>query len=937
MDDQIFDNNASMNESQIQSFLSARGSCLASYNDVDPTWTGSTWTYGGSASAAHTIYKVSQQWGLNPQVIIATLQKEQSLITGAGCVAPQIISAMGYDCPDSNGRYDYPAIGVTQTCVSHQKNAGFARQVLWGSWQLKFNKERAYGNTSWDGDGSLIYGGYMTAGVRKRCDTCQSFSYDGNTSIDGQALHIDNGTTASLYYYTPHLGQSFPGIFEGWFGSTLVPTYASQFAGVSAYPTIVPGTSVTVTLSYQNVGNLAWYDDVSAQSAGQLPTHLATSHALNRTSPFVLGGGQNRPALTFAAVYMSDGTTLASNQHVAQSSQIVKFSLVLVADRSLPAGQYREYFQPIIEGGSVMNDPGTFVDVNVPDLDASSAAGQSGYPTLKPAQGAAAFLTYRNAGNTRWCDDIAMAQASSGCHRVHLATSHAINRASAIGSEWGPGKNRPALTFAAVYLGDNITPAPDQHVALPGQFIKFTFNFVVPENQAPSTSQEYFQPIVEGGATMNDPGTFLNVTISSASTSVAVSAPAQQFVAGETKTPSLSFRNTGNVAWSNANTKLLAVNDSSKVFKNISWASPTIAASMNESSVAPGGTATFSPSLTAPVGAGSYTLNFAPGEQNVAYDGPKASMGATVSGAIYSSLYAGESGYPQIRQGQSATAWIRYKNTGNIAWYDDTNASTGPAGVKPSHLATSHELNRSSVLGNVWGGDNNRPSGSPSAVYESDGTTLAANQHLIQPGQIAQYRFILSAPFGLATGIRREYYQPIVEGGTTMNDPGTFLDVEVLPGTYSSQYYSQSGYPSIARPASGSATAAAYISYKNTGNTPWYDSSSVTPGNLPTNLATSHSVNRASGLADVSPSGWCNSSSRNRAACQFAAVYESDGITPAASQHVAQPGQIVKFAFSFSATPTTPLGTTREFFQPIIEGATTMNDPWTSLEVTITP
>jgi len=84
MDDQIFDNNASMNESQIQSFLSARGSCLASYNDVDPTWTGSTWTYGGSASAAHTIYKVSQQWGLNPQVIIATLQKEQSLITGAG-------------------------------------------------------------------------------------------------------------------------------------------------------------------------------------------------------------------------------------------------------------------------------------------------------------------------------------------------------------------------------------------------------------------------------------------------------------------------------------------------------------------------------------------------------------------------------------------------------------------------------------------------------------------------------------------------------------------------------------------------------------------------------------------------------------------------------------------------------------------------------------
>jgi hypothetical protein len=223
IDDGVFDNVSTMNEAQIQAFLVSKGSCLASYNDVDPTWTGNTWTYTGSVSAAHTIYKVSQQWGINPQVLLATLQKEQSLITGTSCVAPQIISAMGYDCPDSGTRYDYPAIGVTGTCVSHQKNAGFARQVLWAGWQLKFGKERSEGNTAWDGDGDITYVGYMTQGTFKRCAAsyCPPVAFDGNATIDGQLIHLENGATASLYAYTPHLGQSFPGIFEGWFGSIL--------------------------------------------------------------------------------------------------------------------------------------------------------------------------------------------------------------------------------------------------------------------------------------------------------------------------------------------------------------------------------------------------------------------------------------------------------------------------------------------------------------------------------------------------------------------------------------------------------------------------------------------------------------------------------------------------------------------------------------------
>ena len=209
MDDQVFDNVSTMNQSQIQSFLVAHGStCLANYSDIDFNWNGTTWVYGpGNISASQIIYKAAQQWGINPQVLIATLQKEESLVTGTNCDSWRYNSAMGYGCPDGGG--------------CNPKYAGFSKQVLWGAWQLKFNRERSEGLTAWDDDGNITYGGFMTQGSFARCAGCSTNFYTGNATIDGQSIYLENGATASLYTYTPHLNQSFPGIFEGWFGSTL--------------------------------------------------------------------------------------------------------------------------------------------------------------------------------------------------------------------------------------------------------------------------------------------------------------------------------------------------------------------------------------------------------------------------------------------------------------------------------------------------------------------------------------------------------------------------------------------------------------------------------------------------------------------------------------------------------------------------------------------
>ena len=294
MDDAVFDSVNTMNESQIQSFLASKGPCLADYKDVDPNWNGTTWSYTGSVAASHIIYKAAQQWGLNPQVIISTLQKEESLITGTSCDAWRYNSAMGYGCPDSGG--------------CNPKYAGFTRQVLWGAWQLKFSKERSYGNTAWDGDDDITYVGLMTQGNRSRCGTCNTVYYDGYATIDGQSIYLANGTTAALYTYTPHLGQSFPGIFEGWFGpvSANIPASLVLSAQTQVPIAAARGQSVSYTFSLTNNFSFALTLD-AVGVVGHMGSISGANKDLGWQGPVTFQPSETKQ-FTFSTVLQDTGT-----------------------------------------------------------------------------------------------------------------------------------------------------------------------------------------------------------------------------------------------------------------------------------------------------------------------------------------------------------------------------------------------------------------------------------------------------------------------------------------------------------------------------------------------------------------------------------------------------------------------------------------------------
>lgn len=251
MDDYVFENQGAMSAGQINNFLNSfPHSCISpnsGFEAREPAGYSPSggFTYGGFVSAGQVIAKSAQVYGINPQVLLVTLQKEQSLVVGGSSYCNngsqhKYAAAMGYGCPDSGGSYNWSGVSLYRrngnevtstgnTCVNTQAKAGFSQQTIRAAWLLRFGQQRSKGNVNWavvtgswdnSDDPGTCYGGPMTQGDRKRCLNGATSYYDGFITIDGESVHMDTGATAALYWYTPHFhgNQNFVAIFEAWFG-----------------------------------------------------------------------------------------------------------------------------------------------------------------------------------------------------------------------------------------------------------------------------------------------------------------------------------------------------------------------------------------------------------------------------------------------------------------------------------------------------------------------------------------------------------------------------------------------------------------------------------------------------------------------------------------------------------------------------------------------
>ncbi len=262
--DKAFENSGVWSTSQIDSFMNGFGpSCTSLSNGFttsDPQgWSDAQgkYAFGGSVSGGQAIYDTAQLYHLSPQVILSTMQKEQSLISGSqGChpntpdpaTATPMTDACGSGtrncttaCPYSGGCMTI-AMGYGCPNYCNANDEGFSMQLTLGSWLLRFGEQRSYGVLSGytgyeTGDQNFCYSGPMTPGYRARSASATACGgtadnvatyYDGTwTSSNGISLNITNGGTASLYNFTPYTtgNSNFYSIYSSWFGSPTSPCF----------------------------------------------------------------------------------------------------------------------------------------------------------------------------------------------------------------------------------------------------------------------------------------------------------------------------------------------------------------------------------------------------------------------------------------------------------------------------------------------------------------------------------------------------------------------------------------------------------------------------------------------------------------------------------------------------------------------------------------
>lgn len=248
--DSVFENSASMSAAQIDSFLNnIGGSCIRQASGfVSPQplgYSSGAYRFGGNVTAGQSLTSIAQNYHLNPQVLLTTLQKEQAIPTGgAGC---------HYDYPNPSDPAQVTACDLyhsgrlyrcTQACPNAYGGGCmniamgygcpgycnvdlelFQMQLSAASWYLRFAEQRAYGILSGyagydSGDNAYSYSGPMTPGYRQRVAGGANVYYDGTyTTIDGTTTTITNGATASLYTYTPFISGNtkFQNIFQNTF------------------------------------------------------------------------------------------------------------------------------------------------------------------------------------------------------------------------------------------------------------------------------------------------------------------------------------------------------------------------------------------------------------------------------------------------------------------------------------------------------------------------------------------------------------------------------------------------------------------------------------------------------------------------------------------------------------------------------------------------
>lgn len=234
--------------------------CLTRYSQTTPQMEAASGYCGaigaGTRTAAQIITDVAKACGINPQVLIVLLEKEQSLVTDSWPLNRQLRSATGFACSDS--------------APCNRAYEGFFYQVYNAARQFKVYKVNPNNYNYVAGRNNRVYWQTNLGNFVNPTGNENDPSRNGQSACGYKNVYIQNQATAALYIYTPyqpnqkalanlhgkgdgcsaHGNRNFWRFFSDWFGSTL----ANSFIKYTVYnsTTDTSGTTATIGISLSN-------------------------------------------------------------------------------------------------------------------------------------------------------------------------------------------------------------------------------------------------------------------------------------------------------------------------------------------------------------------------------------------------------------------------------------------------------------------------------------------------------------------------------------------------------------------------------------------------------------------------------------------------------------------------------------------------------------
>src|SRR3989344_8022080 len=172
---------------------------------------------GRLRTAAELIYEAAISAGINPQVVLVTLQKEQSLVDGKfftnTSLQRALDRALGFGCPDDDGCSDL-FLGFYHQLFGNFDSAGDRYIGMAASLARSFYFEVGGVRV---GRGPILSGRTARVGDVVTLDNTQG---PPNNAPAQQIVSLSNYATAALYCYTPHVyngNYNFSRFFTAWF------------------------------------------------------------------------------------------------------------------------------------------------------------------------------------------------------------------------------------------------------------------------------------------------------------------------------------------------------------------------------------------------------------------------------------------------------------------------------------------------------------------------------------------------------------------------------------------------------------------------------------------------------------------------------------------------------------------------------------------------